>query len=425
LSLPLKSGSGWRDAVSLQAPVDPPDVLGLGRDGHSVLVSSDWKDGVGWREIAAEAASPIRPVSDGQMPIQDPSTGRLIGKYALVGDSGRYTFFDPTDQKIWNAVVAAYPGQIVQFRSWSDDRRRILVRVDSPTDGPAFAIVDLDARKASWLGGEYDGLEPEDISPVKPISFTAADGFKLTGYLTMPRGREAKSLPLIVFPHGGPQARDMPGFDWWAQAMASRGYVVLQVNFRGSEGFGWAYLKAGFGQWGRKMQSDLSDGVRYLAARDVINPKRVCIVGASYGGYAALVGATLERGVYRCAVSYGGISDLRRQVAYDRQRGGDWAMRYMNRFIGADGLDDPVLTKYSPLTHAAEASAPILLIHGKDDTVVPLVQSKAMADALHRAGKPVELIVQNNADHWLSLGDTRLAMLEAAMAFVEKNNPPD
>jgi dipeptidyl aminopeptidase/acylaminoacyl peptidase len=365
------------------------------------------------------------PSAAAQSAIHDPATGRLIGLHALEDDEDRYTFFDPADDRVWAAVQAAYAGDRVRLVSWSNDRRRILVRVDSATLGPAYAVVDLAARKGSWLGAEYEGLKSGDIGPVRPVRFKAADGLELTGYLTLPYGKDPKALPLIVLPHGGPAARDTPGFDWWAQAMASRGYAVLQVNYRGSEGFGWDFQRAGFGEWGRKMQTDLSDGVAYLSGQGIVDPKRVCIVGGSYGGYAALAGVTLQKGIYRCAVSFGGVADLRGLIVYSRRRSGDEAQRYWSRYMGAKDLGDPALERYSPVAHAADASAPILLIHGKDDTVVPLEESTRMADALRRAGKPVELVVQNNADHWLSLGATRLEMLQATMVFVEKNNPPN
>jgi dipeptidyl aminopeptidase/acylaminoacyl peptidase len=426
-TLKLKTGPGWRDVLTRVDPIDTPELLGLGRDGRSVLVSEDDKQGHGWREFAPDGAGPggFIPASVNQEPIHDPATGRLIGYTGLVGDELHYTFFDPADEKVWKAVVAAFPGDRVDLISWSNDRRRILVEVDSATLGPAFAVIDLATRKASSLGAEYQALKAADIAQVTPLRFKAADGLDLTGYLTLPNGREPKALPLIVFPHGGPAARDVPGFDWWAQAMASRGYAVLQVNYRGSDGFGWDFQKAGFGEWGRKMQTDLSDGVRYLAGQGTIDPKRVCIVGGSYGGYAALAGATIEKGVYRCAVAFGGVCDLKRMVAYSKGRSGNSTLRYWTRYMGAKDLGDPVLTKYSPALQAASASAPVLLIHGRDDTVVPLDQSTEMADALKRAGKPVELVVQNHADHWLSLGATRLQMLQATMAFVEKNNPPN
>jgi dipeptidyl aminopeptidase/acylaminoacyl peptidase len=426
-TLRARQGSLWRDVLSRDEPIDPPETAGLGRSPRTVVLIGHEKDGFRWQEVSLDTgqASDL-PSAPAQAPIHDPATGLLIGLHALVGDDEHYTFFDPAAERVWNAVVAAYPGDRVSLVSWSNDRHEILVRVDSATLGPAYALVDLAARKGSWLGAEYEGLKASDIGPVRPVRFKASDGLELTGYLTLPNGRDPKALPLIVLPHGGPAARDYPGFDWWAQAMASRGYAVLQVNYRGSDGFGWAFEEAGFGEWGRKMQTDLSDGVAYLASQGVIDPKRVCIVGGSYGGYAALAGATLQKGVYRCAVSFGGVSDLRSLIIYDRNRGGAAAAtRYWDRFMGAKDVNDPVLAGYSPLAHAASAEVPILLIHGKDDTVVPLSQSTDMAEALRRAGKPVELVVQDNADHWLSLGATRLAMLKATMAFVEKHNPPN
>jgi len=260
---------------------------------------------------------------------------------------------------------------------------------------------------------------------VRAVAFKAGDGMALTGYLTLPRARDPKGLPLVVFPHGGPAARDEPGFDWWAQAMASRGYAVLQVNYRGSDGLGEAFLSAGYGQWGRKMQTDLSDGVRYLAAGGIVDPKRVCIVGASYGGYAALAGATLDPGVYRCAVSVAGPAELRHFVAWSRQRSDVTALRYWDRFMGAKSASDRRLADISPADHADLATAPILLIHGKDDTVVPFEQSQMMADALKKAGKPYAFVVLSREDHWLSRGDTRLQMLQATMDFLAKNNPAE
>jgi len=426
-SLRFSNGPGWREAMVSQSPYDPPGALGLGRDGKSVVVVKSDEDGrVSWQETGPEGPRGEAIVAyDNQSPIYDPLDGRLMGYGVMVGDELRYTFFDANDARVWRAVTAAYPNEAVRLVSWSRDRKKIVVLADSPTDGPAYAIVDVDARRAKWIGAQYSGLGPNDISPQQKIRYKAADGLELTGYLTLPRGKPAKDLPLVVFPHGGPASRDTPGFDWWAQGMASRGYAVLQVNFRGSDGLGADLLEAGYGQWGRKMQTDLSDGVRHLASQGIIDPKRVCIVGGSYGGYAALAGATIDRGVYRCAVSVAGVSDLKRQVSYSRNRGGRSTYRYWTRFMGAEDLGDAVLTAYSPAAQAAKAEAPVLLIHGKDDTVVPLEQSRVMAEALKKAGKPYELIVQPGADHWLSRGDTRLQTLEATVAFLEKHNPPN
>jgi dipeptidyl aminopeptidase/acylaminoacyl peptidase len=185
------------------------------------------------------------------------------------------------------------------------------------------------------------------------------------------------------------------------------------------------FLEAGFGEWGRKMQTDLSDGVRYLAHLGLIDPKRVCIVGASYGGYAALAGVTVESGVYRCAVSVAGISDLRRfrQWIVENQQG--LSHRYWDRFLGTSDKNDPSLIAISPIEHVNSVSVPILLIHGRDDTVVPFDQSDAMLGALKRAGKSVELLTMKHEDHWLSRSETRLQMLQASVAFLKVNNPPN
>lgn len=418
----------WRVAETQQAAIETPEIAGMGRSENSVLVEdADDKGAAVWRELSVGtgAWSETAAAADGQHAIHDPDTGRLIGEATLVGDTSAYTFFDNHDAAVWRAVIKAYDGDLVTLVSWSVDRKKIIVRVDSAEFGPAFALVDMTTGHADWLGDEYGGLKPEDISPVKPVRYKAADGLDISGYLTLPHGKDPHGLPPIVLPHGGPAARDTPGFGWWAQALASRGYAVLQPNYRGSDGLGPAFLAAGFGEFGRKMQTDLSDAVRDLARQGVIDPKRVCIVGGSYGGYAALAGAALDRGVYRCAVSYAGPSDLRAMISDSREKGGRNALRYWERYIGAKDLRDPVLAKASPASHAAGVDIPVLLIHGKDDTVVPISQSREMAAALRAAGKPVELIELPGEDHWLSSGETRLQMLKASVAFLEKNNPPN
>lgn len=424
--LKTRTKGGWKLVTEVAAPTEAPTLIGLGRTDGSVLVST-FADGVtAYREIGASAGGWAEPFVSGESetPIYDRATHRLVGFYRLNGDKDVYAFFDPQNQKAWNAAQAAYPGARVTLVSASDDRNRLIVLVDSPTTGPAYALVDLKARAANWIGPQYAGLKPGDLGLVRPVRFKARDGLELTGYLTLPPGREPKNLPLVVFPHGGPAARDTPGFDWWAQAMASRGYAVLQVNFRGSAGFGWAFLSKGFGEWGRKMQTDLSDGVRYLASEGIVDPKRVCITGASYGGYAALAGAAFDKGVYRCAAAVAAPADLRKLVAFSRNQSGVGALRYWTRFMGAENLGDPALQVISPSEHVDKIDIPVLLVHGKDDTIVPLSQSNLMADALKRAGKPVELVVMPGEDHWLTSGDTRLQTLQAVVAFLEKHNPP-
>ncbi|WP_454760991.1 alpha/beta hydrolase family protein [Caulobacter segnis] len=428
-SLRMKLDGGWKTVDEADTPMGSYGMAGFGRDGKSVLVwRTDDKNKSFLREYAGDKHTDLPNDLDLSGLIHDPATLALLGGVTLKGDDLTYTFFDEASQKAWNAVVKAFKGDRVHLSSWSNDRKRVVVLVDSPESGQAYALVDLTTKQASWLGDVYEGVTPEAVSPVRSIKYKAADGLEITGYLTLPKGRDPKNLPLIVLPHGGPEGRDEPGFDWWSQAMASRGYAVLQPNFRGSEGFGWDFVKAGFGEWGKKMQTDLSDGVRDLAKQGIVDPKRVCIVGASYGGYAALAGATLDRGVYRCAVSVAGPSDLKKMMLTTRAEangGASASQRYWLRFLGADGIKDPDLATISPAKLADKVEAPILLIHGKDDTVVRYDQSQAMANALKKAGKPVNFITLDGEDHWLSRGATRLKMLSETVAFVEKHNPPD
>jgi dipeptidyl aminopeptidase/acylaminoacyl peptidase len=218
--------------------------------------------------------------------------------------------------------------------------------------------------------------------------------------------------------------RETADFDWWGQALADQGYAVLQPNFRGSD-LSLQYVQAGFGEWGRKMQTDLSDGVRYLTKEGVVDPARVCIVGGSYGGYAALAGVTLDPGIYRCAVSVAGISDLNRMLKWVNEHHTQWAQRYWDRFMGVTGPGDPVLDAISPIKHLDAVNVPVLLIHGRDDTVVPSQQSSVMFDALRRARKDVEMVTLKNEDHWLSRSETRLQMLQSSVTFLRAHNPPD
>ena len=429
-SLRMKIGSSWKTIDEADSPMGSYGLSGFGRDGKSVLVwRTDDKNNDILREYRGVGSHEDLPGDlDLSGLIHDPGNLSLLGGYTLKGDDLVYTFFDPTSQKAWDSVTKAFKGDRVTLESWSKNRRRVVVLVDSAVDGPAYALIDLDTKRADWLGLVYKDLGAEAVSPVRPIKYKAADGLEITGYLTLPKGRDPKNLPLVVLPHGGPEGRDTPGFDWWSQALASRGYAVLQPNFRGSEGFGWDFVQAGFGEWGKKMQTDLSDGVRDLAKQGIIDPKRVCVVGASYGGYAALAGATLDRGVYRCAVSVAGPSDLRKMLISVRDaHGGDMSatQRYWLRFMGADGIRDPDLASISPARLADKVDIPVLLIHGKDDTVVRYDQSQAMADALKKAGKPFAFVTLESEDHWLSRGATRLRMLTETVAFVEKHNPPD
>jgi dipeptidyl aminopeptidase/acylaminoacyl peptidase len=429
-SLGMLRGGSEKPIYRVDADIETPQAYAFGPDGTTIVIREVDNGQIGFKQlrISDGTIAPATELGSGfTSTIEDPLTNRVIGTVA-VGGHTEYRFIARSDEEAWAGVVEAFAGEELSLMSWSTDRSRIVVRVDGQRDGSAYELVDNVTHLAIPIGPAYRGIDSSDVAAVKFVTYKASDGRDIPAYLTVPNGRPAKNLPLVVLPHGGPALRDDPGFDWWSQALASRGYAVLQPEFRGSDGFGWEFLSAGFGQWGRKMQTDLSDGVRSLAAQGLIDPKRVCIVGASYGGYAALAGATLDRGVYRCAVSYAGVSDPHSFMRFIKNRDNlhdEPVLRYWSRFMGAENLDDPKLAEISPVVHATDSAIPVLLIHGKDDTVVPIEQSEQMESALKAAGKPVNFIQLDGEDHWLSRSETRLQMLQATVAFLEANNPPN
>ncbi|GAA0549151.1 dipeptidyl aminopeptidase/acylaminoacyl peptidase [Rhizomicrobium palustre] len=415
--------------VEVPASSEWPSLEGLSEDGSGIVVRlPGTENGEVYQQIAlSNGAKTIWHNGETNFSglVVDARTGRIAGGVRS-SDREEYDFVDPQLQTMWNSIKGAFKTATdVKVVSWSADKKKAVLKVFGPEFGNVYYVLDLNTHKADPLGPIYDGIE--DVAEVKWIDYKAADGRKIPAYLTLPPGRDPKNLPLIVLPHGGPHARDYPGFDWWSQALAARGYVVLQPQFRGSGGFGKEWLEAGFGEFGKKMQTDLSDGVRALAAQGLIDPKRVCIVGASYGGYAALAGATLDTGVYRCAVSVAGLSDLKAQLNnwhWPLNRTDARGERIWGRYLNIEDPSDPKLADVSPVKHVDRVSIPILLIHGRDDTVVPFGQSSGMADALKAAGKPYEFVVLKAEDHWLSSSETRLQMLETTVKFLESHNPP-
>ena len=424
----MREGSGWREVMAATARLDRPSLIGFGRDGRSLLVGRLEGGERRWVEVSPDGTLSA-PIDKGRRltgVLYDDNIGRLLG--VSYNDGGRdYEIYDAKLAAAWRSVKRGFPGQLLSLSSWSTDFSKLVVFAEGKGSG-VYYLVDTASRKADVIGEAYPDVPNAEVATQQLIAYKAADNLEIPAYLTVPVGRSAKkNLPLVVMPHGGPESRDGSGFDWWAQALASRGYAVLQPQFRGSSGFGRAHVEAGHGQWGRKMQSDLSDGVRHLAAQGMIDPKRVCIVGASYGGYAALAGITLEPEVYRCAVSVAGLSDLPRLMTTEAREAGDrnaGPVRYLARFLGSSYRDRARLAEVSPAQQAARASGPVLLIHGRDDTVVPFDQSAVMERALHQAGKPVELVALAGEDHWLSRETTRQQMLNATVAFLEKHNPP-
>lgn len=426
-TLSLRQGGGWRDVHQLNVPVDVPQIGALTPDGAAVLVAarSDGPEGWQWLEFArdggARSVSAI-PVRAGL--ITD-NRARLLA-HVVTDHFSAYTFNDPAKQAVWDSIAQVFPGRQVQLTSSTPDFSKVIVYVEGTGYAGNYILYDSGARSLRQIGRAYPAIPADAISEVRAITYNAQDGLEIPAYLTLPAGREARGLPLIVLPHGGPQARDYASFDWMAQGLASRGYAVLQPNFRGSSGYGQAHVEAAYGEWGRKMQTDLSDGITYLASRQIIDPARVCIMGASYGGYAALAGVTLQDGIYRCAVSIAGVSDVAEMLRDDIRVTGrrNSGYRYWIRYLGVETVDDRRLEQVSPVRAAGNGRAPVLLIHGRDDTVVPYSQSTDIERALRDARRPVQLVELASEDHYLSREPSRIQMMREAVRFLEEHNPP-
>ncbi|RYD65958.1 MAG: S9 family peptidase [Sphingomonadales bacterium] len=325
-------------------------------------------------------------------------------------------WLDPEMTKLHSAIAEQIKGGQVEIASLSRDGEKAIININGADTPGAWMLFDKATGALDALAYDNLTIRLKRMHPVKTIRYKARDGLEIAAVLTLPRGKTDK-LPLIVMPHGGPSVRDSEVWDWWAQFLADRGYAVIQPNYRGSTGYGTKFLEKGEGQWGLAMQDDLDDAVKALADLGIADSKRVCMVGASYGGYAALRAAQRDGDKYRCAVSYAGVSDLNRML------------RHHSNFLFAGARGDwlraqaPELKDVSPVNFPAAFSIPVLLMHGEEDRVVPIVQSRVMAQKLKSAGKDVTYIVQPLADHHFTRQEDRVEFLKALEAFLAKHNP--
>ncbi|MCA1199279.1 S9 family peptidase [Sphingomonas sp. R647] len=325
-------------------------------------------------------------------------------------------WIDPEMAAMHTAIAGQVKGGQVEISSLSRDGQAAVVNVGGADSPGAWLVFRNDTRVLSPLAFDNRTIGLKRMHPVRTIRYKARDGLEIAAVLTLPRGKTGK-LPLIVMPHGGPSVRDSEVWDWWAQFLADRGYAVVQPNYRGSTGYGTKFQDKGEGQWGLAMQDDLDDAIKALADQGIADPKRVCMVGASYGGYAALRAAQRDGDKYRCAVSYAGVSDLNRMLRHQRgflfaEARGDWLR-----------AQAPDLKDVSPVNFPAAFSIPVLLMHGEEDRVVPIIQSRVMAQKLKSAGKDVTYIVQPLADHHFTRQEDRVEFLKALEAFLAKHNP--
>jgi dipeptidyl aminopeptidase/acylaminoacyl peptidase len=302
--------------------------------------------------------------------------------------------------------------------SLSRDRQKMLVHIGAPDMPGAYYYYNTAVGTLQRVAFVNEQMRLRHLAPVKLIQYNARDGLQIEAVLTLPVGKEqAKNLPLIVLPHGGPWANDTLRYDYWAQFLANRGYAVVQPNFRGSTGYGTEFERKGEGQMGLAMQDDVSDAVKWATSTGLADARRVCIMGASYGGYAAMWGIVKDPDQYRCAISIAGVADLRREVNdFGRDLQG-------NKFTDDWKRMTPDFQAVSPIKFVEQIKTPLLLIHGKKDVTVAHKNSSAMYDRMTKAQKTVEFVSMPLADHYYTRQEDRVKLLSAIEAFLSKYNP--
>lgn len=324
---------------------------------------------------------------------------RLLGvNYVL--DRTETHYLDPQTEKLARTIKSSIPDSQIQLLDVTFDGQRATLFAGSDTDPGRYYIFDNKARWLKEVGAVNSALRSDDLSPMIPVAYSARDGLQISGYLTLPKGVSQNTkpfLPTIILPHGGPTARDWQRYDYQVQFLVNRGYAVFQMNFRGSSGYGFDFEKAGYGQWGQAMQDDITDGVYWLINNGISDPNRICIYGASYGGYAALMGAVKTPDIFQCSVSLNGVSDLNQIVKYAKKSIGPFGAMH----IGNERADRQSLREFSPLNRADDVGVPILLVHGNYDRTVPIDQSIQMANALKDSQKPVRFVVLEGSGHSL------------------------
>jgi dipeptidyl aminopeptidase/acylaminoacyl peptidase len=404
---------------------DPGSVVVLDRRGGTgpALRALSLADGsVGPPLFAPAGAETVTAVSD--------ETGVIIGGL-VSGPYPRYEFADPQLTAEARNLRASFPGQAVIIKDWSENQRKLLLYVEGGIEPGRYVVFDRDARKLIPIIASRPEISRADMGEMITIEYPARDGRKIPAIVTWPAGstpEQRKNLPLIVLPHDGPERYSRIEYDWLAQFLANDGYAVLQPNYRGSSGFGTEFRTAGFDQFGRTMQHDVTDGVIALMKMGWIDSKRVCIMGQGWGGYMALMAGAITPDIYKCVISIGGITDLPDYLKFVRAGTTRYGVNYARwlELLGDAKENETNQLRYSPVNLARQFSAPVLLLHGDNDTHSPDRQSNRMEESLKASGKTARFIVVPDENQYWLRPASRLKLLSEISAFLTQHigTPP-
>lgn len=340
--------------------------------------------------------------------------------WMLAGGAPQLHYLDAASPlaRLHQRLSASFPGSFVRLLNTSDTNNMMLFRVSSGSDPGTYYLYDIAAERADLVASSLPRLVPEQLGERKPFSFSARDGLVLHGFLTLPPGRTGSPLPMVLLPHGGPHGiSDGWEFDAYSHFLASRGYAVVQVNYRGSGGRGEAFIKSGFEQWGGRIQDDLADGVRWAIKEGIADARRVCVFGISFGAYSAMMLPVREPQMFRCAAGYAGVYDLEMLLRDQDKEDRVVADGVVRKYIGNDPLQHRL---NSPASLAERIKLPVLLIHGTADDITPVAQGRAMRAALIDAGNPPEYLQVRNEGHGFFLPANKLKVLNTLEAFLAK-----
>ncbi len=329
-------------------------------------------------------------------------------------------FFDAEFETIYQRVKKALPNYQIDFVSVDRAEQVMTLAATSDRSRGTYYLYERQGDKLTKLADLSPWLAEDKLARMEPIQYKSRDGLTINGYLTLPPGKAAKNLPVVINPHGGPWARDVWRFNPEVQFLANRGYAVLQMNFRGSTGYGRKFWEASFKQWGKTMQDDVSDGVKYLVAQGIADPKRVCIYGGSYGGYATLAGLAFSPELYACGVDYVGVSNL---FTFLKTIPPYWKpyLDMLHEMVGHPEKDKALLEATSPVMHADKMRAPLLVAQGAKDPRVNIDESDQIVAALKKKGVDVPYLVKENEGHGFSNEENRFEFYEAMEKFLAKH----
>lgn len=418
------NGSTWETVMSEKSDDITVSLVGVRAGDRAPLASAYSDTGV----LSLYALDPSSATMMPSLAREDVDIESLVSDASRVvygvrysGMTPTYGMFDPALDAAVRKVQKALSGTATYLTDWSADWSKMMFYSEGGTSSGEYFIFNRSTGSLQSLMGVRPAITDDAVADVELFDYKARDGLHIRSLVTWPvdvAADDRKNLPLIVMPHGGPATRDMEAYDWWTQFLAEMGYAVIQPNYRGSTGYGVAFQKKGEGEWGLKMQDDLLDAIGWAAKQGIAHSKRVCIIGASYGGYAAMRGAQRDGAHYRCAISYAGVSDLSAMKRYDLKF---LLGKYAKTFWKKQVKD---FASVSPRFHADEFATPILVAHGVEDKRVPVKQSRWLADALKKAGKDYQYLEQKEGDHHFSRAQDRLEFLRATQAFLLKHNPP-